>query len=63
MRASWGRTVWRRVEPWLAQLVWLDPAAAAACISPEPASPPVLRVHRLGPSRSVIARREEHSVA
>lgn len=56
MRKSWGRNVWRNVEPWLAQLVWLDPALAAACLIPEPPQPPVLRLRRLVPRR-------EHSVA
>lgn len=63
MLKRWGRNVWRYVEPWLAQLVWLDPAAAAVCLSPEPPPPPVMRLHRFGPSASLLESREEHSVA
>jgi hypothetical protein len=30
MLGRWWRQVWRGLEPWLAQLIWLDPAIAGA---------------------------------
>ena len=56
MLRRWGRNVWRFLEPWLAEMVWLDPAAAAVCLNPERPQPPVLRLRRVEP-------RKEHSVA
>lgn len=49
MNKKWG-LAWRYLKPWLAQLVWLDPAAAAAYISPQPL-PPIFRPRRLEPRK------------
>ena len=63
MVKSWERNMWRYLEPWLAELVWLDPTVAAARLSPEPPPPPVLQLHRFGPFESGLKSREGHSVA
>lgn len=36
MLGRWGRQIWRGLEPWLAQLIWLEPGIAGALWSSEP---------------------------
>ena len=36
MSGRWWRQIWRGLEPWLAQLIWLDPGIAGALWSLDP---------------------------
>lgn len=63
MLKRWGRNVWRYAEPWLAQLVWLDPSVAAAHWRREPAPPLRWPVRRPGSFEPVLVPREGPNVA
>jgi hypothetical protein len=41
MGQPWWRRIWPGLEPWLAQLIWLDPRVASALWSPELAQEPI----------------------
>ena len=63
MLKRWGRNVWRYLEPRTVHLVWLDPAIAAACWSPEPQRSPGRALDQPRPSRPMIVPRKEPRVA
>ena len=58
MLARLWRLVWPALEPWLAQMIWLDPAVAAACWTPELAPWTQQRIQPAASGAEAVARLE-----